>query len=69
MRDWKEWAKRAGIRALKTIIEAACAAALVAIGDAKTIEAVNWANVFSMAGLAAIVSLLLNLKGMPELDE
>lgn len=69
MRDWKEWAKRAGIRALRTMIQAGASAALVAIGEAKTIGAVDWVTVASTAGLAAIISLLMALKGLPELDE
>lgn len=69
MRDWKEWAKKAGIRALRTIIQAGASAALVAIGEAKTIGAVDWVTVASTAGLAAIMSLLMALKGLPELDE
>lgn len=69
MRDWKEWAKKAGIRALRTIIQAGASAAIVAIGEAKTIGAVDWVTVASTAGLAAVVSLLMALKGLPELDE
>lgn len=69
MRDWKEWAKKAGIRALRTVIQAGASAALVAIGEAKTIGAVDWVTVASTAGLAAIISLLMALKGLPELDE
>jgi len=69
MRDWKEWAKRAGIRAIRTIIQAGASAAIIAIGEAKTIGAVDWVTVASTAGLAAIISLLMALKGLPELDE
>lgn len=69
MRDWKEWAKKAGIRALRTVIQAGASAAIVAIGEAKTIGAVDWITVASTAGLAAIMSLLMALKGLPELDE
>jgi len=69
MRDWKEWVKKAGIRALRTIVQAGASAALVAIGEAKTIGAVDWVTVASTAGLAAIISLLMALRGLPELDE
>lgn len=68
MRNWKEWAKKAGIRALRTIIQAGASAAIVAIGEAKTIGAVDWVTVASTAGLAAVMSLLMALKGLPELD-
>lgn len=69
MRDWHEWAKRAGMRALKTLVQAAASAAIVAIGDAATMGDVDWAKVASTAGLAAIISLLMSLKGLPELSE
>lgn len=69
MRDWKEWARRAGIRALRTVVQAGASAALIAIGEAKTIGAVDWLTVASTAALAAIISLLMALKGLPELDE
>lgn len=69
MRDWKEWAKKAGIRAIRTVIQAGASAAIIAIGEAKTIGAVDWNTVVSTAGLAAIISLLMALKGLPELDE
>ena len=69
MRDWKEWVKKAGIRALRTLIQAAASAAIIAIGEARTIGAVDWVTVASTAGLAAIMSLLMALKGLPELDE
>ena len=69
MRDWKEWLKKAAVRALRTVIQAGASAALVAIGEAQTIGAVDWLAVASTAGLAAIISLLMALKGLPELEE
>lgn len=58
----KEWFKAAGIRALKTAAQAALGAigASVAMGD------VNWVLAGSTALLAAIVSLITSLAGIPE---
>ena len=56
-----EWAKAAMIRAIRTLVQAAASAALVAIGNAQTIGEVNWKIVASTAGLAAVVSLLTSM--------
>ena len=70
MRFTKEWAIAAGWRALRTLIQAAASAALVAIGSAKTIGEVNWVTVGSTAALAAIVSLLMSMTTkLPEVQE
>lgn len=64
-RDWKEWAKRAGMRAVKTVAETAIAT----IGSAVVLGAVDWPMVLSASVLSGIVSLLINIKGLPELPE
>ena len=64
-RDWKDWGKKAGIRAVKTMAEAA----LGVIGTSTFTGEVRWGQVISAAVLAGIISLLVNAKGLPELDE
>lgn len=64
-RDWIEWTKKAGIRAVKTMAQAA----LAMIPAAATITDVNWWTVVSTAALSGVVSLLMSLKGLPELEE
>ena len=63
-RDWMEWMKRAGVRALKTMAQTAMAMLLAAA----TITAVDWGTVAGTAALAGIASLLTSLKGLPELE-
>lgn len=61
----KEWWKKAGIRALKTF----CQTAIASIGVTALLEEVNWLAVLSASALAAILSLLTSLAGLPEVDE
>lgn len=65
MRNWKQWFKCAGIRALKTVAQAAIAS----IGVAAVLSDVNWIEVASAAVLAGILSLLTSLAGLPEEQE
>lgn len=59
----KEWWIAAGVRALKTFAEGA----LAVIGtQAAFIHEVDWLMVLSGGALAAVVSFLLALKGLPE---
>lgn len=57
-----EWAKSAGIRAVKTMAQSA----IGAIGAAATMGAVDWRIVGSTAALAGILSLLTSVAGIPE---
>lgn len=59
------WAKAATIRALKTFCQTALS--LLTVGQA-LIE-VNWINVFSVSAVAAIISILTSIVGLPEVEE
>lgn len=61
-RNWKKWAKAAGIRAIKT----AAQTALATLGTTALITEVNWAVVVSAAALAGVASILTSLAGIPE---
>ena len=60
----KQWWAAAGIRALKTAAQTAvgCIGAAAVLGD------VQWAYVASAAVLAAVVSMLTSLAGLPEVQ-
>ena len=64
-RNWKEWFKAAGIRALKTVAQTAIAT----IGTSAVMSEVNWTLVGSSALLAGILSMLTSLAGIPEVDK
>lgn len=60
----KNWFKAAGVRALKTAAQTA-----VAIAATGTVmQDVNWLMVLSAAALAAFLSILTSLAGIPEVD-
>ena len=58
----RDWARAAAIRAVKTAAQAAVAA----IGATTTMGGVDWRVVGSTALLAAILSVLTSLAGVPE---
>lgn len=60
----KEWLIAAGIRALRTLAQTAIAT----IGTSAVLSAVDWKMVASSAVLAALLSMLTSIAGLPELD-
>lgn len=65
MRDWKNWIKKAGVRAIKTV----CQTAVATIGVATVMSEVNWIAVASASILAGVLSILTSVAGIPEVDE
>ena len=65
MKNFKNWLKKAGIRALKTVAQTAVAT----VGTMNLITEVNWYVVVSASALAGVLSLLTSLAGLPELEE
>lgn len=65
MKNFKKWAKAAGIRAVKTVAQTAVGV----IGASALASEVNWLTVVSAAALAGVVSLLTSIAGLPECKE
>ena len=65
MKNWKNWIKAAGIRAVKTV----CQTAIATIGTAAVLGDVDWIMVGSAAVLAGLLSLLTSVAGLPEVQE
>ncbi|MBQ1474401.1 MAG: hypothetical protein II163_04160 [Ruminococcus sp.] len=61
----KNWFKAALIRALRTFAQTAAAT----IGAAALISDVSWVQVLSASALAAVLSLLMSVGGLPEVKE
>lgn len=62
----KDWWIAAAIRAIKTFAEGSLA---VLGADALFIHEVNWLAVLSGGAMAAVISFLMALKGLPEVGE
>ena len=62
-RYWTNWAKAAGIRAVKTMAETAVAL----IGaDQVNIVTMDWPPILGVCATAGVVSILVSIKGLPE---
>ena len=59
-----KWWKAAGIRALKTF----CQTAIATIGTSAVLSEINWVTVGSASVVAALLSLLTSVAGLPEVD-
>ena len=62
---WKTWWKAAGMRAIKTMAQTC----LGVIGASVVLSEVDWLVVLSSAVLAAVVSLLTSVAGLPEVKQ
>ena len=60
----RNWWKAAGVRAVKTVAQAAVAA----IGTTAMLSEVDWLVVASTALLAGVLSLLTSVAGLPEVE-
>jgi hypothetical protein len=60
-----KWLRAAGIRALKTVAETAVAI----LSTSAILSEVDWTFVASASALSGILSLLISIKGLPELKE
>lgn len=61
---FKNWAKCAGVRAVKTMAQTAVAT----IGTTAVMSQVDWKLVASTAVVAGIVSMLTSVAGLPEVE-
>lgn len=61
----KKWLCAAGVRAVKTVAQAAVAT----IGTAAVMGDVKWEMVISASILAGLLSLLTSVAGLPEIKE
>lgn len=61
----KKWWKAAGVRAVKTMAQAAIAT----IGASTMITETNWVVVASATVMAGVLSMLTSIAGLPEIKE
>lgn len=61
----KAWAKAAAVRAIKTFAQSMIGG--ISIGAA--LDEVNWTYIASVAVVAAILSILTSLAGLPEVKD
>ena len=61
----KQWWRAAGIRAVKTMAQTAVA--LIGTGAVGFTD-LDWARIASVAGVAAVLSLLTSVAGLPEVQ-
>ena len=64
-KNFKQWIKCAGVRAIKTVAQTAVGL----IGTSLVFADVNWQVVVSASLLAGVTSLLTSIAGIPEVDK
>lgn len=65
-KNWKEFLRAAGIRAIRTLAQTA----LATIGTTALLHEVDWITVISASALAAVLSILTSVAtGLPEVGE
>ena len=60
----KKWLRASLVRALRTVAQTA----LATIGTSVLLSDVNWVSVISASLLSGIISILMSLSGLPEVD-
>lgn len=61
----KKWIKCAAVRSVKTFAQVAVS--MLTVGQA--VLDVNWVNVLSVSAVAAVISILTSIAGLPEVKE
>lgn len=61
----KEWWKKAGTRAIKTMAQTALS--LFTVGQ--VLQEIDWIMVVSASAVAGVYSLLTSLAGLPEMED
>ena len=62
MRDWRDWLKKAGIRAIKTMAQTAVS--LITVGN--LITDMDWVYILSISATAGVASILTSIACIPE---
>ena len=62
---WVAWLKAAGLRAVRTFAQALVGA----IGASVFLDEVRWIQALSAAALASVLSILMSISGLPEVEE
>lgn len=63
--NFREWLRAALTRCAKTF----CQTALSMLTVGQAVIDVNWVNVLSVSAVAAVISILTSVVGLPEVDE
>ena len=67
---WKEWLKAAGKRAIRTFAQAIIASIpFDCVAEQVSIVDVNWVHILGVATLMAVLSLMMSIAGLPEVEK